>query len=102
MISTGGNNLFVTGATSQALVIPTSDSFRFSVPNDASDTVRRGALLVELLDIDRDIGLTQAAQTIMTSALASRATLIRSSRPPMPRSKRASPVFPATFHGSCW
>jgi hypothetical protein len=27
MISTGGNNLFVTGAASQALVIPTSGSF---------------------------------------------------------------------------
>jgi len=30
MISTGGNNLFVTGAASQALVIPTSGSFGLS------------------------------------------------------------------------
>src|SRR5580693_3210 len=59
MISTGGNNLFVTGAASQALVIPTSGSFGLSgFPNDAADAVRRGAL-VELLGIDQDINLTQ-------------------------------------------
>jgi uncharacterized protein (DUF1501 family) len=75
MISTGGNNLFVTGAASQALVIPTSGSFGLSgFSNDSADVVRRGAL-VELLDIDQDINLTQAAQTIMSSALTSSAIL---------------------------
>jgi uncharacterized protein (DUF1501 family) len=75
MISTGGNNLFVTGAASQALVIPTSGSFGLNgFPNDSADAVRRGAL-VELLGIDQDINLTQAAQTIMSSALASSAVL---------------------------
>jgi uncharacterized protein (DUF1501 family) len=75
MISTGGNNLFVTGAASQALVIPTSGSFGLNgFSNDSADVVRRGAL-VELLDIDQDINLTQAAQTIMSSALTSSAIL---------------------------
>jgi uncharacterized protein (DUF1501 family) len=75
MISTGGNNLFVTGAASQALVIPTSGSFGLSgFSNDSADVVRRGAL-VELLDIDQDINLTQAAQTIMSNALTSSAIL---------------------------
>jgi uncharacterized protein (DUF1501 family) len=75
MISTGGNNLFVTGAASQALVIPTSGSFGLGgFPNDNADAVRRGAL-VELLGIDQDINLIQAAQTIMSSALTSSAIL---------------------------
>jgi uncharacterized protein (DUF1501 family) len=75
MISTGGNNLFVTGAASQALVIPTSGSFGLNgFSNDSGDVVRRGAL-VELLDIDQDINLIQAAQTIMSSALTSSAIL---------------------------
>jgi len=75
MISTGGNNLFVTGAASQALVIPTSGSFGLSgFPNDNADAVRRGAL-VELLDVDQDLNLVQAAQTIMSSALTSSAIL---------------------------
>jgi len=75
MISTGGNNLFVTGAASQALVIPTSGSFGLAgFPNDNADVVRRGAL-VELLDVDQDVNLTQAAQTIMSSALTSSAIL---------------------------
>jgi uncharacterized protein (DUF1501 family) len=75
MISTGGNNLFVTGAASQALVIPTSGSFGLNgFPNNSADAVRRGAL-VELLGIDQDINLTQAAQSIMSSALTSSAIL---------------------------
>ena len=75
MISTGGNNLFVTGAASQALVIPTSGPFALSgFANDSADVVRRGAL-VELLDVDQDLNLIQAAQTIMSSALASSAIL---------------------------
>jgi len=75
MISTGGNNLFVTGTASQALVIPTSGSFGLSgFPNDAADAARRGAL-VKLLGVDQDINLTQAAQAIMSSALSSSAIL---------------------------
>jgi uncharacterized protein (DUF1501 family) len=75
MISTGGNNLFVTGAASQALVIPISGSFGLKgFSNDSVDAARRSAL-AELLSVDQDINLTQAAQAVMSSALASSAIL---------------------------
>jgi uncharacterized protein (DUF1501 family) len=75
MISTGGNNLFVTGAASQALVIPTGGSFGLSgFSNDSADTARRSALEA-LLQIDQNTNLTQAAQAVMTGALASSAVL---------------------------
>jgi uncharacterized protein (DUF1501 family) len=75
MISTGGNNLFVTGAASQALVIPTSGSFGLNgFSNDSADTARRSAL-EQLLNIDQTISLTQAAQAVMTGALSSSAIL---------------------------
>jgi uncharacterized protein (DUF1501 family) len=75
MISTGGNNLFVTGAASQALVIPTSGSFGLSgFSNSSGDAARRSAL-VSLLGVDRDADLSMAAQDVMTSALSSSATL---------------------------
>jgi uncharacterized protein (DUF1501 family) len=75
MISTGGNNLFVTGAASQALVIPTSGSFGLGgFSSDVADSVRRAAL-EELLNVDQGTPLTAAAQTIMTSALTSSAIL---------------------------
>jgi uncharacterized protein (DUF1501 family) len=75
MISTGGNNLFVTGAASQALVIPTSGSFGLNgFSNDSADTARRSAL-EQLLNIDQTINLTQAAQAVMTGALSSSAIL---------------------------
>jgi uncharacterized protein (DUF1501 family) len=75
MISTGGNNLFVTGAASQALVIPTSGSFGLNgFSNDSADATRRSALQA-LLNIDQDVNLTQAAQAIMSGALTSSAIL---------------------------
>jgi uncharacterized protein (DUF1501 family) len=75
MISTGGNNLFVTGAASQALVIPTSGSFGLNgFSNDSADAARRSALQA-LLNVDQTINLTQAAQTIMSGALTSSAIL---------------------------
>jgi uncharacterized protein (DUF1501 family) len=75
MISTGGNNLFVTGAASQALVVPVSGSFGLGgFSGDIADTVRRSAL-EELLNVDQSVNLTQAGQTIMTSALNSSAIL---------------------------
>jgi uncharacterized protein (DUF1501 family) len=75
MISTGGNNLFVTGAASQALVIPISGSFGLKgFSNDSVDAARRSAL-AELLNVDQDINLTQAAQAVMSSALSSSAIL---------------------------
>jgi uncharacterized protein (DUF1501 family) len=75
MISTGGNNLFVTGAATQALVIPTSGSFGLSgFSNSTADAARRSAL-VGLLGVDRVADLTMAAQDVMTEALSSSATL---------------------------
>jgi uncharacterized protein (DUF1501 family) len=75
MISTGGNNLFLTGTSSQALVIPTSGSFGLSgFSNSAADSARRSAL-VSLLGLDRSTDLTKAAQDVMTAALSSSATL---------------------------
>jgi len=75
MISTGGNNLFVTGASSQALVIPTSGSFGLSgFSNSGGDAARRSAL-ASLLNVDRVADLTMAAQDVMSGALSSSATL---------------------------
>jgi uncharacterized protein (DUF1501 family) len=75
MISTGGNNLFVTGAASQALVIPVSGSFGLNgFSSSATDAARRSAL-EQLLNVDQNIDLTQAAQSIITGALAGSATL---------------------------
>jgi uncharacterized protein (DUF1501 family) len=75
MISTGGNNLFVTAAATQALVIPTSGSFGLSgFTNSSADMARRSAL-VSLLGVDREADLTMAAQDVMTGALSSSAIL---------------------------
>jgi uncharacterized protein (DUF1501 family) len=75
MISTGGNNLFVTGAASQALVIPTSGSFALSgFSSDSADTARRSAL-AQLLNLDQQAELVGAAEAIMSDALASSAAL---------------------------
>jgi uncharacterized protein (DUF1501 family) len=75
MISTGGNNLFVTGAASQALVIPTSGSFGLSgYTSSSADSARRSAL-AQLLNIDQQANLVKAAENVMTEALASSATL---------------------------
>jgi uncharacterized protein (DUF1501 family) len=75
MISTGGNNLFVTGAASQALVIPTSGSFGLSgFSNSGTDAARLSAL-EQLLNVDQTVNLTQAAQAVMSGALTSSAIL---------------------------
>ena len=75
MISTGGNNLFVTGAASQALVIPTSGSFGLNgYSSSATDTARLAALQ-QMLNVDQSDNLVQSAQAVMTGALASSAVL---------------------------
>jgi uncharacterized protein (DUF1501 family) len=75
MISTGGNNLFVTGSASQALVIPTSGSFGLSgFSSSAADSARRSAL-VSLLGVDQGTELIAAAENVMTGALSSSAVL---------------------------
>jgi uncharacterized protein (DUF1501 family) len=75
MISTGGNNLFVTGAASQALVIPTSGSFGLSGYTGSSADAARRSALAQLLGIDQQADLVKAAENVMTGALASSATL---------------------------
>jgi uncharacterized protein (DUF1501 family) len=75
MISTGGNNLFVTGAASQALVIPTSGSFGLSGFTGGSANAARRSALVALLGLDRDVDLVNGAQDVMSNALASSAVL---------------------------
>jgi uncharacterized protein (DUF1501 family) len=75
MISTGGNNLFVTGSASQALVIPTSGSFGLNGFSSSSADATRRSALEQLLDVDQTINLTQAAQAVMSGALTSSAIL---------------------------
>jgi uncharacterized protein (DUF1501 family) len=75
MISTGGNNLFVTGAASQALVIPTSGSFGLNGFSSSSADAARRSALEQLLDVDQTINLTKAAQAVMSGALTSSAVL---------------------------
>jgi uncharacterized protein (DUF1501 family) len=75
MISTGGNNLFVTGAASQALVIPISGSFGLhGISNDSADAARLSAL-EKLLSVDAAVNLTQAAQAVLRGALSGSAIL---------------------------
>jgi uncharacterized protein (DUF1501 family) len=75
MISTGGDNLFVTGAASQALVIPTSGSFGLSGYTTGSADAARRSALTQLLNIDQQADLVKAAEDVMSGALASSATL---------------------------
>ena len=75
MISAGGNNLFVTGAASQALVIPTSGSFGLSGYSSSATSRARLAAFQQLLSIDQSDNLVQAAQAVMSDALASSAVL---------------------------
>jgi uncharacterized protein (DUF1501 family) len=75
MVSTGGNNLFVTGAASQALVVPVSGSFGLSGFSTSGPGAARRSALESLLGIDREADLVRAAQDVMTNALANSATL---------------------------
>jgi uncharacterized protein (DUF1501 family) len=75
MISTGGNNLFVTGAASQALVVPTSGSFGLSGFSNSGADAARLAALTELLHLANPADLVGAAQGVMQNALTSSAVL---------------------------
>jgi uncharacterized protein (DUF1501 family) len=75
MISAGGNNLFVTGAASQALVIPTSGYFGLGGFSGSSADAARHSALEQLLAVDRTVNLEQAAAGVMTGALSSSAIL---------------------------
>ncbi len=75
MISTGGNNLFVTGSASQALVIPISGSFGLNGFANTNADVARLAALKLLLNADQNVTLSQAAETVAGDALTSSAIL---------------------------
>lgn len=69
MISTSGNNLFVTASASQALSIPVSGSFGLrGFSTSAADSARRTALQ-QLLQIDREGDLMTASQDVISNAL---------------------------------
>ncbi|HXQ32214.1 MAG TPA: DUF1501 domain-containing protein [Steroidobacteraceae bacterium] len=75
MVSTAGNNLFVTGRATQALTIPTSGSFALQGFDNSAGGIARLAALKSLLGVDRGTDLLDAAQDVMTGALASSAVL---------------------------
>ena len=75
MISTTGNNLFVTGQATQALTIPTSGSFGLRGIDSSSAGVARLTALKALLGIDRGADLLDAAQDVMSGALKASAVL---------------------------
>ena len=75
MISTTGNNLFVTGRATQALAIPVSGSFGLrGLDNSAAGAARLTALKA-LLGLDRGADLLDAAQDVMSGALKASAVL---------------------------
>jgi uncharacterized protein (DUF1501 family) len=75
MISTAGNNLFVTGRATQALTVPTSGSFALNGFDSHAAGVARLSALTALLGVDRGADLLDAAQDVMTGALRSSAIL---------------------------
>ena len=75
MISTTGNNLFVTGSATQALTIPTSGSFGLRGFDNSAPGLARLTALQALLGVDRGTDLLDAAQDLMSGALRSSAVL---------------------------
>jgi uncharacterized protein (DUF1501 family) len=75
MISTAGNNLFVTARATQALAIPASGSFGLRGFDNSTAGIARLAAFKALLGVDRGTDLLDAAQDVMSSALANSALL---------------------------
>jgi uncharacterized protein (DUF1501 family) len=75
MITTSGNNLFVTGQASRALAIPVSGSYGLSGAGTSGANLVRTTALTQLLGVDKDSLLIDAAQDITTNALNYSATL---------------------------
>jgi uncharacterized protein (DUF1501 family) len=75
MITASGNNLFVTGQASRALAVPVSGSFGLrGTGTNGADLARTNALS-QLLGVDKDALLVDAAQGIVTNALNYSVTL---------------------------
>jgi uncharacterized protein (DUF1501 family) len=75
MISTTGNNLFVTGRASQALTIPVSGTFGLRGFDNSTSGVARLTALEALLGVHHGTHLTDAARDVISDALKSAAAL---------------------------
>jgi uncharacterized protein (DUF1501 family) len=75
MISTVGNNLFVTGKATQALTVPLSGTFGLRGFDTSAAAAARQSALQQLLSLDRSGDLVTATQDTMSGALRSAATL---------------------------
>ena len=75
MISTAGNNLFVTARATEALTIPISGSFGLTGFDTSAAGMARLNALQALLGVDRGTALLDAAQDVMTGAIQSSAVL---------------------------
>jgi uncharacterized protein (DUF1501 family) len=75
MVSTAGNNLFVTGRATQALTIPVSGSFGLSGFDSSAAGQARLSALQALLGVDRGTELLDAAQDVMAGAIRSSTVL---------------------------
>jgi uncharacterized protein (DUF1501 family) len=75
MITTSGNNLFVTGQASRALAVPVSGSFGLSGSGTSAASLARTTALTQLLGVDKDALLVDTGQDIVTNALNYSATL---------------------------
>jgi uncharacterized protein (DUF1501 family) len=75
MITASGNNLFVTGQASRALAVPVSGSFGLSGTGTSGADLARTNALSQLLGVDKESLLVDAAQDIVTNALKYSVTL---------------------------
>jgi uncharacterized protein (DUF1501 family) len=75
MISTTGNNLFVTGKAVQALTIPVAGAFGLSGFDASAGAQARLTALRQLLSSDRTDDLAGAAEDLMSGALKASAAL---------------------------
>jgi uncharacterized protein (DUF1501 family) len=75
MITTSGNNLFVTGQASRALAVPVSGSFGLRGTGTSGANLARTNAFTQLLGVDKDALLVDAAQDIVTNALNYSVTL---------------------------
>ena len=75
MITATGNNLFVAGQASRALAIPVSGTFGLRGTGTSGANLARTTALSQLLGVDKEALLVDAAQDVMTSALNYSVTL---------------------------
>ena len=67
-ITTTGNNLFVTGQTSRALAVPVSGSFGLRGTGTSGANLARSNAFMQLLGVDKEALMVDAAQEIMLNA----------------------------------